>query len=298
MKDTAQVLQRLGFGDYEARAYTALLQRSPMTGYEIAKLSRIPRANVYDILPRLEEHGAVVRVDSPSGTKYAAVPPSELMPRLADRFNDDLVAAEEALAGVASTPVEEYAWNIESPRAVMDHARTLIDGADKELMVAVWPQEAIALESNMSQAQERGVGITTLCLAACPQECGRCRGQIHRFHISPEDINRWLVVAADAKEMLAGEIRTDDTAYAVRTTQQMLVELAGWYVRNSVALATLVTDLGDRMAGLLSPEAASVLSSLGTDGLGGGWLEQMRYSLNHPAVLPKLAGIQPERREP
>ena len=52
MKDTAQILQRLGFGDYEARAYTALLQRSPMTGYEIAKLSRIPRANVYDILPR------------------------------------------------------------------------------------------------------------------------------------------------------------------------------------------------------------------------------------------------------
>lgn len=297
MKDTAQILQRLGFGDYEAKAYMALLQRSPMTGYEIAKLSRIPRANVYDILPRLEEHGAVVRVDSPSGTKYAAVPPSELMPRLADRFNDDLVAAEEALAGVGTTPVEEYAWNIESPRSVMDHARTLIDSADKELLVAVWPQEAIALESNMSQAQDRDVGITTLCMAACPQECGRCRGRIHRFHISPEDISRWLVVAADAKEMLAGEIKVDDTAYAVRTTQQMLVELAGWYVRNSVALATLVTDLGDRMPGLLSPEAASVLSSLGSVGLGGGWLEQMRAALNHPAVLPQPAVLQTERRE-
>ena len=74
------------------------------------------------------------------------------MPRLADRFNDDLVAAEEALAGVVSTHEEEYAWNIESPRAVMDHARTLIDGAEQELMLAVWPQEAIALESNMTQA--------------------------------------------------------------------------------------------------------------------------------------------------
>ncbi|MEP6775937.1 MAG: helix-turn-helix domain-containing protein [Chloroflexota bacterium] len=297
MKDTAQLLQRLGFGDYEARAYTALLQRSPMTGYEIAKLSRIPRANVYDILPRLEEHGAVVRVDSPSGTKYAAVPPSELMPRLADRFNDDLAAAEEALAGVGTTPVEEYAWNIESPRSVMDHARTLIDSADKELLVAVWPQEAIALESNMTQAQDRGVGITTLCLAACPQECGRCRGRIHRYHISPEDVSRSLVVAADAKEMLAGEIKVDNTAGAVRTTQQMLVELAGLYVRNSVALATLVSDLGDRMPGLLSPEASSALASLGSGTPGRGWLEQMRAALNHPAVLPKATGIQPERRE-
>jgi HTH-type transcriptional regulator, sugar sensing transcriptional regulator len=284
MKETAQILQRLGFGDYEARAYMALLQRSPMTGYEIAKLSRIPRANVYNILPGLEEHGAVVRVDSPSGVRYAAVPPSELMPRLADRFNDDLVAAEEALADVGSTPDEEYAWNIDSQRSVMDHARTLIDAAENELLVAVWPQEAVVLESNLSQAQERGVGITTLCLAACPQECGRCRGHIYRYHVSPEEASRWLVVAADAKEMLAGEIRSDDTAYAVRTTQQLLVELAGWYVRNSVALAILVSDLGDRMPDLLSPQAASVLSSLGRDGLGGGWLEQMREVLSRSAV--------------
>jgi hypothetical protein len=51
------------------------------------------------------------------------------------------------------------------------------------------------------------------------------------------------------------------------------------------------------MPGLLSPEAVSVLSSLGTDGLGGGWLEQMRSALNHPAVLSQPAAIQPKRRE-
>ncbi|HST03502.1 MAG TPA: helix-turn-helix domain-containing protein [Chloroflexia bacterium] len=285
MKDTAQILQRLGFGEYEAKAYMALLQRSPMTGYEIAKVSRIPRANVYNILPGLEDRGAVVRVDSPSGVKYSAVPPSELMPRLADRFNDDLVAAEQALSDVGRVPEEEeYAWNIDNPRAVMDHARSLIDSAEHELLLAVWPQEAVALESNLSQAEARGVGITTLCQAACPQECGRCRGHIYRYRVSPEELSRWLVVAADAKEMLAGEIRVDDTAYAVRTTQQLLVELGGWYVRNSVALATLVADLGDRLPELLSPEAASVLASVGRGGMGGGWLEQIREVLSYSDV--------------
>src|SRR6476620_634079 len=98
MMETIQILKRLGFREYEARAYTALLKsspmRGPMSGYELAKLSGIPRANVYDLLPRLEERGAVVRVDSPSGARYSAVPTSQLMPRLADRFNDDLAAAE------------------------------------------------------------------------------------------------------------------------------------------------------------------------------------------------------------
>src|SRR4029078_9777351 len=99
-----------------------------------------------------------------------------------------------------------------------------------------------------------------------------------------------LGAAPEEKEMLAGEIRPDDTAYAVRTTQQMLVELAGWYVRNSVALATLITDLGDPTPGLRIPEAAAVLPSLGTDVLGGGWLEQMRSALSHPAVLLQPVG--------
>src|SRR4051794_29369101 len=143
MNDSIQILQRLGFGDYEARAYVALLRHDQMSGYELAKVSGIPRANVYDILPRLEERGAVVRVDSPNGARYSAVPPSELMPRLADRFNDDVVSAEQALAAdTASTAEQDYAWNVESRRAVIDHARTLIDEASNEVLLAILPEEA------------------------------------------------------------------------------------------------------------------------------------------------------------
>ena len=88
------------------------------------------------------------------------------------------------------------------------------------------------------------------------------------------------MVAADAKEMLAGEIRSDDTAYAVRTTQQMLVELAGWYVRNSVALATLVTDLGDRMPGSSARRLRRCFPRCGTAGSAAVGLSRFaRYSI-------------------
>ncbi len=43
MKDMVRLLQRLGFGDYEAKAYIGLLQGGSMTGYELAKVSGVPQ---------------------------------------------------------------------------------------------------------------------------------------------------------------------------------------------------------------------------------------------------------------
>jgi HTH-type transcriptional regulator, sugar sensing transcriptional regulator len=59
MVEATTLLQELGFGDYEARAYVTLLQRSPVSGYELAKTSGIPRANVYAVLQKLEERTTV-----------------------------------------------------------------------------------------------------------------------------------------------------------------------------------------------------------------------------------------------
>src|SRR4051794_23155367 len=163
MNDTVQILQKLGFGDYEAKAYLGLLRSGPMTGYELARVSGVPRANVYDILPRLEERGAVVRADSPSGARYSAVPASQLISGLSDRFNDNIAAAEEALQNEGQIAGQDYTWNIEGYRAVIDHARTLLDAASGEAVVALWPQEALALAHNLSGAEARGVSLTTLC---------------------------------------------------------------------------------------------------------------------------------------
>ena len=97
MADIAGLLQQLGFSEYEARAYLALLQRNPLNGYELAKASGLPRANVYAVLQKLEERGAVIRLDMPSGARYAPVAPAELTGRIASRFQDVLRATEQAL---------------------------------------------------------------------------------------------------------------------------------------------------------------------------------------------------------
>ncbi len=288
MDDTVALLQRLGFGDYEARAYLALLRQNPLNGYELAKASGLPRANVYAVLQKLEERGAVIRLDTPAGTRYAPVLPEELIQRLRTRLQDTLNAAQQSLNKVSRLSEYEYVWNLRGYPMLLEHTRTLLDSTKGHLLLAVWPEEARALVENVSFAQGRGVEVTTLCLSGCPNECGNCRGRIFRYQIAPDERTRWLILVPDAAEMLVGEIGSGDQSLAVRTRQRVLVELTAWYIRHSIALATLLNDLGERLEDLLDPQTRSVLASVGPGGpqKHSDWLEHMRQLLNRRGGQP------------
>jgi HTH-type transcriptional regulator, sugar sensing transcriptional regulator len=275
MTDATALLQQLGFSEYEARAYLALLQRNPLNGYELAKVSGLPRANIYAVLQKLEERGAIVRIQMPDGSRYAPVAPIELTERIASRFQNVLGATQQALEDLA-TPVDpEYVWNIRGYPALLDHAHALVDATQKWLLVAIGRQEASALAQCVAQAATRGVEVVTLCLDECPQECGDCRGTICRSCAAVAAEQRFLVLVADNAEMLAGEIGPNDVL-AVRTRQRLQVDLASWYIRHSMALMAVLSELRSRHNHVLKPETQALLRALDSNDRRGGWLDQMR----------------------
>ena len=279
MSDASALLQQLGFGDYEAKAYLALLQRSPLNGYEVAKASGIPRANVYAVLQKLEDRGVIIRVDTPESARFVPVPPDELTQRLASSFQSSLEAAKQALADVVNPVERAYIWNARGYSALLDHARSLLESGRERIQVALSPPEAAALAGELRAAEARGIDLTTLCLEACPNECGGCRGRVYRYRVRPDQPTRWLVIVVDGEELLAGEIGAGPDAIAARTRQRLLVELAGWYIRHSIALAGVIEDLGDRLEPLLKPETRELLAAVGPGAMGEGWLEHMRRLL-------------------
>ena len=269
-------LQQLGFSEYEARAYLALLQRNPLNGYELAKLSGLPRANVYAVLQKLEDRGAVVRLDMPSGARYAPVPPTELIQRIASRFQDVLSTTQQALEELATPAAAEYVWNIQGYAALIDHAHVLIDATQEQLLVAIGRAEASALAEPLARAETRGVAVTTLCLDECSVECGDCRGTICRSCAAVNAVQQWLVLVSDNAEALAGEIGLNNDALAVRTHQQLQVDLASWYIRHSMALTAVLSDLNRRQDQVLAPETRALLQSIDSHNRHGGWLDHLR----------------------
>ncbi|HET6726127.1 MAG TPA: helix-turn-helix domain-containing protein [Gammaproteobacteria bacterium] len=259
------LLQELGFSDYEARAYVALIGAGVSNGYEVAKAAGMPRANVYTVLERLVERGGARRLDTADGVRYAAVKPEQLLRRLDRRHRRTLEAVEKALTALEHADEAAPVFNLRNYAELMAQARAVIDGANKELLVGIQPPEAAALADHLREARERGVAITTLCMQACGAECGGCQGRIHRYDLAPARDGRWLLLVDDECRALAGEV-TDAGASAVVTRQRQIVDLIAAYIRQSLALAILTDDVGDQFEGLLSGPARDALNALQPEG--------------------------------
>lgn len=277
MKDGITQLMQLGLSNYEARAYVALLQQSPQNGYEIAKAADIPRANIYAVLRKLEERGAALRLDSPSGIRYSPVPITTFVQQQESRFKQILENTAKSLTDVARQPANEYVLNAHGYQALLENAQSVIDQTQEKLLLAILPPESLALSSNVSLAQSRGVEILSHCLLPCPpQTCGHCCGHIFRYAVLPSASSRWLVIVSDNTELLLSEISADDQALTIRTRQPAFVRLASWNIRTNVALAAVVDDLGQQLPTLLEPETKEILRTISPEGHGANWLEEMR----------------------
>ncbi|MCC6457738.1 MAG: TrmB family transcriptional regulator [Caldilineaceae bacterium] len=289
MSDPVVLLQELGFGEYEARAYQSLLQHHPVSGYELAKTSKIPRANIYLVLQKLEERGAVVRVEGEDSTHYVPVAPEELLDAMTHRFDRTVGTAKQALLALSRPAPNGYVWQVRGYDNLLAHGRTMIHSATRELMVALWPDEARALANDFAEVEERSVEITTLCLASCAQECGGCRGRIFRNKVLDTEDARWLMVVPDDESVLVGEIPANGEVSTVRSRQKLLVDMTTWFIRHSIALGVMLQELGEQVEARLTPRARAMLAAVGPQG-SRGWLPYMREllaSTGHTGSVPE-----------
>ena len=276
-------LQAVGFNESEALAYATLVQRGPMTGYQLARASGIARPNVYGVIDRLEKRGAVTRIGVGDGVKYAALPAAEMLARLSSEVDGHISAAQDAFARMGSEPGREYIWNIEGYDAVLARAETIVAGAKERLLIGIWSNESARLAEAVKHAQARGVEVVTLCVQGCAAECGGCQGDVYRYRVAGEGASRWLMIVADDRQVLMGEVAPGGDAHAAHTALSMIVAVAAQYLRNTIAAAEIVRSLGPKLPKLLDPEAARAVSGtrLAADS-GGSWLKQLTAIVRRP----------------
>jgi hypothetical protein len=123
-------LTPFGFTPTESGAYEALLDLGPASGYGVAKVLSIARANAYQALDGLVAKGAAVLLDE-SPKRYRALQPQAMLAHLTDEAAAKLDHLETQ---VASLPLEGAAALVplKGIRAVLDTATrsaVLIEGS-------------------------------------------------------------------------------------------------------------------------------------------------------------------------
>lgn len=247
--NTTESLQMLGFTAYEARAYAALIDADGLNGYELAKRSGIPRANIYAVAEKLVERGAILRSEQDGSQRYSAVPPKQLIQSLEAEYKRALNTAKKAMERQTKKTSSNAVFNLRGHELIAK-AKQIIDNCQTKLFVGVEQKEAGQLAQAMEHAAQRGINITTLCMQACEQECGGCQGTIERYNIAPAGESDWLIIIADDKTALVGQINTHN-AEGMVTDQKIGVEMANSFIRQNMTLAAMGQALGARLSELL-----------------------------------------------
>lgn len=253
IQDAREALMALGFSNYEAKAYCALLTRSPANGYQVAQESGIPRAKIYGCLQRLVNRGAAIQVENGDGAGRLFVPtdPEELVNGIEDGLAASLNRARGTLDHFKdATRMVEVLWRITSRQELVDRGLKLSDSAQKTLHVAIWSEEFEKLLPNLLAAAERNLRIALVLYDPHPglgELQKRCPGVIQHNRNKRQAIpvmGRQFVLVADRKRCITGSVFPNNVVEGVFTMNLGLVTNAVGLVNHEIYLERVTVAAG------------------------------------------------------
>ncbi|MBW3068669.1 MULTISPECIES: TrmB family transcriptional regulator [unclassified Actinomyces] len=245
MVSVAEQLQALGMTDWESRAYLALLEEAPATGYAIAKRAGIARSKIYEVLASLAADD-YVQVSRGNPQMYAPLPPRELISRLRSRFNDSLDAAEASLSAFAADAVHDGAiWDLQGRAAIIERANRLIAAAQHRILAELWAQDVPALEDSLRRAADRDVEIIIVGYGEIDLDCATVHPHPATDTVTAGLGGRWVVVSIDDRELVAGNVSAGAHSRAAWTSHPGLVVPVTELVRHDLYKLEMLARHGD-----------------------------------------------------
>lgn len=252
--DPKDKLVKIGFSQYEAKAYMALLRKSPVTGYELAKLSGVPRSMIYEVMGKLTTSGAALTLRTGSTTKYAPIPAEEFLNRLLQEQEELIRDLKTDLSSFTATPDLDYVWNIDGHENIMDKAAEMIEQAKDRVYLAILPTTFPTLQPSLETAIQRGVRVVIYTTASLELP----GGQVVVAHMAEETLGQarglGLILVIDGEEVLIGESLTADQARASWTSTPLLVFLAEHHLRTDLYLPQILSLLGSKALDIIQEE--------------------------------------------
>ncbi|WP_314148621.1 helix-turn-helix domain-containing protein [uncultured Leifsonia sp.] len=245
-------LTRLGFTQYEAQAYAALVGQAALTGAEVGRRAGMPPSKVYETLGRLEARGAVL-VNRSEPVRYTPIPHTALLKELRERFDADLSAAETALEQLPVEHEPGLVWSLNGRGAIVQAIARTIEHAQRTLFAGLWDEELDTLGPLLEAASARGIEThvaiygTRSLIGPHSYDMAEC-GASARLRLSGR---RLAVVVADDNDAVVAEFGDRTPDQATLTTNPVIALLAVEYVKADVS--------GRLMINAMSPTAYTEL---------------------------------------
>lgn len=255
-------LQGLGFSEYEARAYIALLQSSPATAYEVSKAAGLPRANTYSALEICTQKGAV-QPFSQNPTRYVPVDPQNLLARIARDTSSRCQQLASDLSHLKAREERDFVWNLQGADAVNAMIAEMIANARVHVWIKAHEDVVETHRTALRDATERGVTIMIILFG---QDEARFRFNdnvriyLHEGNgVRVGNADNLFTITTDFKTALTAKMHGE--VYAAYTRSEPIVTMAESLIRHDLYLAEIFQRFGTQIDEAFGPFLASLRRS-------------------------------------
>lgn len=244
--DIVNDLRSLGFAEYEARAYIGLLNCGPATAYEVAKVSGLPRANMYNVLKTLTEKGAAQPVNE-KPARYMAVSPDELFNSIAENTSRLCSDVRDRLSSLVNKEGQEYVWVFKGESDIIRKIKNILQTASQHVWLKGTSTYITPLLPEIRKACERGISVVIVVFADSiePFQCNpNCEVFLHEANgVILGGAANFLTVTADSDKALIAKIKGDlEAAYSENHSFVYMVDLM---IKHEIYVAEILNRFGD-----------------------------------------------------
>ena len=219
-------LMKTGLTRHESELYVALCREGEVTGYELAKITGIPRANVYQALSALADKGGA-RVIEGNPQKYIAVDSEEYCTNKEHEMQE-ILRIVRAEMPVLKTASEGYI-TISGYNNILNIMRNIITHASQRVYISMMAEEMQLVQTALVQAVSRGKKVVILTSEGFHVE-GAIIHTIQKKHGQ-------IRLIADSTEVLTGEMSGSDQDVCLYSKNRPLIDLIKESLQNEILLA-------------------------------------------------------------
>jgi Cd2+/Zn2+-exporting ATPase len=256
--DLISDLTQIGYTEYEAKVYLALLRDNPATGYQLSKTSGVPRSMIYEALSRLHARGAVLESLEDRAAVYRPLPPDLLLERHQDEHQQLMEKLGAGLQRLYTSPAEDRVWSLTGRRSVLTYAAQMIRRAQTEVYLVLDDDDLASLKEDVLDTCNRGVAMRALLMGEGSLPCAQVA-----YHPPLESemhgLTGMLLVVSDGAEVL---IAGKDHESATITRNAHLVQIARQFVWMEFFTQRIYARLGGDLLAKLDSEDRRIFESL------------------------------------
>lgn len=219
-------LMKTGLTKHESKIYITLCQEGEITGYEVAKKTGIPRANIYQALAGLVDKGGAYLVEG-SVQRYTAVPVEEYCKNFMRKM-ESVVQIIKKECPTSKQKSEPYI-TISGFDNILCKVKNIIYEAKERIYISISSDDIDYIKDELVYAVKKGLkvvvitsndpNIDNIILYVLNKRSGQIR------------------LIADTKEVLTGDITGSKNDTCLYSKNKPLIELIKDSLKNEITLS-------------------------------------------------------------